>query len=572
VAVRGSWLTPCAAGDANGGAALRVAEHSFAALLEGAPDAMVCVDRSGRISLVNAQAERLFGYGRAELVDQPVEMLVPEAMRARHPAHRTHYVGDPKPGPMSARLELSGRRRDGSTFPVEISLSAIDTDDDGLLIIAAVRDVTEQLELRAAVERLKNQAERDKLEQQLEQSQRLESLGQLAGGVAHDFNNLLAVITNYAEFVGEEVAKDAAQADWQAVRHDVNQIRLAAGRAADLTRQLLAFARRDVVQPRPLNLNEVIASVEQMLIRTLGEHVELKTELAPGLCAVLADPGQVEQILVNLAVNARDAMSAGGTLMVETSTTDIDASHPASRAGLPPGQYACMKIGDTGTGMPREVIDRAFEPFFTTKPKGEGTGLGLATVYGIVAQAGGYVQISSEPGVGTTFTILLPATDQEVRMEPAAEQKPAKGAGETVLIVEDEPAMREVTRRILSRADYNVLAAASGREAIEIVTNYPGDIDVVLADVVMPQMPGQEAAKRIRVLRPGIKVLFMSGYTQGLLDTQGVVTAGVNVLQKPFTEASLLIRLGQLMASTGPTWPEPSGEPAVVLKRTSQQA
>jgi PAS domain S-box-containing protein len=526
---------------------LRVADHSFAGLLEGAPDAMVCVDRCGRIVLVNAQAERLFGYGRAELADQPVEILVPEAARAGHPAHRGHYMSDPKPRPMSARIELSGRRRDGSTFPAEISLSAIDTDDDGLLVIVAVRDVTEQLELRAARERLRNQAERDKLEQQLKQSQRLESMGQLAGGVAHDFNNLLAVITNYADFVGEEVAKDAAQADWQAVRHDVNQIRLAAGRGAGLTRQLLAFARRDVVQLRPLNLNQVIARVEQLLIRTLGEHVELKTELAPGLCAVLADPGQIEQVLVNLAVNARDAMPAGGTLMVETSTADIDASHAASRVGLPPGQYACIKIGDTGTGMPREVIDRAFEPFFSTKPKGEGTGLGLATVYGIVTQAGGYVQIYSEPGVGTTFTILLPATGQEVRMEPTAEQKPAKGAGETVLIVEDEPAMREVTHRILSRAGYNVLAAASGREAIEIVENYPGDIDVLLTDVIMPHMPGKEAAERIRALRPDTKVLFMSGYTQGLLDTQGVVAAGINLLEKPFTEASLLIRLGQLL-------------------------
>jgi two-component system cell cycle sensor histidine kinase/response regulator CckA len=216
--------------------------------------------------------------------------------------------------------------------------------------------------------------------------------------------------------------------------------------------------------------------------------------------------------------------------------------------GVPPGQYACMKICDTGTGMPREVIDRAFEPFFTTKPKGEGTGLGLATVYGIVTQAGGYVQISSEPGLGTTFTILLPATGQEVRLEPAAEQKPAKGAGETVLIVEDEPAMREVTQRILSRAGYHVLVAASGRAAIEIVENYPGDIDVLLADVIMPHMSGKESAEQIRVLHPGIKVLFMSGYTQGLLDTHGVVAAGINVLQKPFTEASLLIRLGQLIA------------------------
>jgi PAS domain S-box-containing protein len=530
---------------------VQVADHSFVALVEGAPDAMVCVDDGGRIVLVNAQAERLFGYGRAELVDQPVEMLVPEAARVVHPAHRDHYRGDPKPRPMSARMESAGRRRDGSTFTAEVSLSAIDT-DDGLLVIAAVRDVTEQLELRAVRERLKNQAEKGKLEQLLKQSQRLEGLGQLAGGVAHDFNNLLAVITSYAEFVGEEVAKDAAQADWQAVRHDVAQIQLAAGRAADLTRQLLAFARRDVVQPRPLNLNGVIAKVEQLLVRTLGEHVELKTALEAGLCAVLADPSQIEQVLINLAVNARDAMPAGGTLMVQTSTADIDASHAASRVRLLPGRYACMKVSDTGTGMPGDVIDHAFEPFFTTKPKGEGTGLGLATVYGIVTQAGGYIQIYSEPGVGTTFTILLPATGQEIRIEPAAEPKPARGAGETVLIVEDEPALREVTHRILSRAGYRVLAAASGPEAIEIVTGYPGDIDVLLTDVIMPRMMGKEAAERIRALRPGIKVLFMSGYTQGFLDTKGVVEPGIILLEKPFTEASLLIKVGLLMASSEP--------------------
>ncbi len=544
---------------------MQVADHLFAGLVDGAPDAMVCVDGGGRIVLVNAQAERLFGYGRAELVDQPVEMLVPEAARVVHPAHRDHYIGDPKPRPMSAQMELAGRRRDGSTFPTEVSLSAIDT-DDGLLVIAAVRDVTEQLELRAARERLKNQAEKGKLEQQnqaekgkleqlLKQSQRLEGLGQLAGGVAHDFNNLLAVITNYAEFVGEEVAKDAAQADWRAVRHDVTQIQLAAGRAADLTRQLLAFARRDVVQPRPLNLNGVIAKVEQLLIRTLGEHVELKTSLEAGLCAVLADPGQIEQVLINLAVNARDAMPAGGTLMVQTATADIDASHTASQVGLLPGRYASMKVSDTGIGMPRDVIDHAFEPFFTTKPKGEGTGLGLATVYGIVTQAGGYIQIYSEPGVGTMFTILLPATGQEIRIEPAAEPKPARGAGETVLIVEDEPALREVTHRILSRAGYRVLAAASGPEAIEIVTDYPGHIDVLLTDVIMPRMLGKEAAERIRAMRPGIKVLFMSGYTQGFLDIQGVVEPGIILLEKPFTEASLLIKLGLLMASREPARP-----------------
>jgi PAS domain S-box-containing protein len=522
---------------------VQVAGNSFAGLLEGAPDAMICVDRCGRIALVNAQTERLFGYQRDELADQPVEILVPEL---------AHNVADPK----SRTMELSARHRDGSTFPTETSLSAIET-DDGLLVIAAVRDVTERLELqaehlelraehlklraelRAERERLKSKAERDKLE----------SLGQLAGGVAHDFNNLLAVISNYAAFVSDEAAKDGVQVDWQSVREDARQIQLAADRAAELTHQLLAFARRDVVQPRPLDLNHVITRVEQLLIRSLGEHVVLKTDLAPQLRAVLADPGQIEQVLVNLAVNARDAMPSGGTLVVQTFVTDVDESHAAGRIGLPPGPYACMKVSDTGVGMSREVIDHAFEPFFTTKPKGERTGLGLATVYGIVTQAGGYVQIYSELDIGTTITILLPAAGPDVQAEPAPVPEPGGGRGETVLIVEDEPAMREVTRRILSRSGYHVIVAASGHEAIEIAARHTGDIDVLLTDVVMPRMLGKEAAERIRALRPGVQVLFMSGYAQGVLDCRGVVEVGVNLIQKPFSEAQLLVTLRQIIAS-----------------------
>ena len=522
---------------------MQVAGNSFAGLLEGAPDAMICVDRCGRIALVNAQTERLFGYQRDELADQPVEILVPEL---------AHNVADPR----SRTMELSARHRDGSTFPTETSLSAIET-DDGLLVIAAVRDATERLELqaehlelraehlklraelRAERERLKSKAERDKLE----------SLGQLAGGVAHDFNNLLAVISNYAAFVSDEAAKDGVQVDWQSVREDARQIQLAADRAAELTHQLLAFARRDVVQPRPLDLNQVITRVERLLIRSLGEHVVLKTDLAPQLRAVLADPGQIEQVLVNLAVNARDAMPSGGTLVVQTFVTDVDESHAAGRIGLPPGPYACMKVSDTGVGMSREVIDHAFEPFFTTKPKGEGTGLGLATVYGIVTQAGGYVQIYSELDIGTTITILLPAAGPDVQAEPAPVPEPGGGRGETVLIVEDEPAMREVTRRILSRSGYHVIVAASGHEAIEIAARHTGDIDVLLTDVVMPRMLGKEAAERIRALRPGVKVLFMSGYAQGVLDCRGVVEVGVNLIQKPFSEAQLLVTLRQIIAS-----------------------
>src|ERR1035438_3849064 len=376
---------------------------------------------------------------------------------------------------MGAGMELAGRRRDGSTFPVEISASAIDT-GEGILVSAAVRDVTERLELQAERERLKTQAERDRLERQLQQSQRLESLGQLAGGVAHDFNNLLAVISNYAAFVRDEIARKAPQDEWQSVRADIKQIELAAERAAGLTHQLLAFARRDVVQPRALNLNQVIERVEQLLVRTLGEHVELSTDLAAGLSPVLADPGQVEQVLVNLAVNARDAMPAGGKLIIATAGTNLDADSAASRVGLTPGRYISLKVSDTGTGMPQDVIDRAFEPFFTTKAKGDGTGLGLATVYGIITQAGGYVQIYSEPGLGTTFTILLPETSQPVQGPSPAPQAAQADAGETAVhrSVAAGQATRDPLRpRLIRPALTRCLSSRAGRTSLRLTSSKP---------------------------------------------------------------------------------------------------
>ena len=522
------------------------ADARFRGLLEAAPDAVVCVDADGRIVLVNAQTERLFGYRREELTGQLVEVLVPDAIRPGHPARRAAYMADPRPRQMGEGIELAGRRRDGSTFPAEISLSAIDTGEN-ILVMAAVRDVRERLELQAERERLKTQAERDRLERQLHQSQRLESLGQLAGGVAHDFNNLLAVISNYAAFVAEEIDTKTPQQEWQAVREDIQQVQQAAERAAGLTHQLLAFARRDVIQPRALNLNRVIEGVEQLLVRTLGEHVELSTRLAAGLKPVLADPGQIEQVLVNLAVNARDAMPGGGKLIVTTASTSIDEEHAASRVGLSPGSYVSLKVSDTGTGMPQDVIDRAFEPFFTTKAKGEGTGLGLATVYGIVTQMGGYVQIYSEPGLGTTFTILLPETSQPDEGPSAPSEAALGGSGETVLVVEDEAAMREVTRRILARNGYQVITAVNGLNAIEVAAAHPGDIDILVTDVVMPQMLGKEAAERIRALYPAVKVLFMSGYTQGVLDIQGIIETGINLIEKPFTERSLLAKLHEII-------------------------
>jgi len=522
------------------------ADRVSVGLLEAAPDAMVCVDGQGQILLVNGQAERLFGYGRDELGGQPVEVLVPEVMRDVHRGYRSKYAADPQPRPMGhAALELSGRRRDGSTFPAEISLSAIDT-DAGIVITAAVRDITARLESQAEQEQLKFNAERDRLALRVQQSQRLESLGQLAGGVAHDFNNLLGIITNYASFVADELSSPAGHAGESALS-DVEQIQLAAERAAQLTRQLLAFARREVIQPRVVDLNQVVTGVMQLLQRTLGEHVELITDLDPELSRVCADPGQVEQILVNLAVNARDAMPGGGKLTIETSNVGVDKEYAATHTRLPPGQYTALKVSDNGTGMPREVADRAFEPFFTTKPKGEGSGLGLATIYGIVTQAEGNVRIYSEPGLGTTVTVLLPVTDELPAATGRAADHPELGQNELVLVVEDEPGLREVTRRILAGHGYQVITAADGPAAIKAAATHEGLIDMLLTDMIMPGMQGREVASRVRELQPGIAVLYMSGYTHGLLSSQGALEPGISLIEKPFSEAPLLHKIREVL-------------------------
>jgi PAS domain S-box-containing protein len=518
----------------------------FVGLLEAAPDAMVCVAGDGRIALVNAQAERLFGYRRDELVGQLVEILVPDAAQPAHPVHRIGYLADPKPRPMGAGMDLAGRRKDGSTFPAEISLSAIDT-EQGVVVTAAVRDVTERLEAQAERERLRAQAERDRLERQLQQSHRLESLGQLAGGVAHDFNNLLGVITNYAAFAAESLQQPADAGSSESAVADIEQVQLAAERATRLTHQLLAFARREVIQPRVLNLNEVVSSVLQLLQRTLGEHVELTTRLDPDLDYVLADPGHIEQILINLAVNARDAMPEGGTLTIETSNADVDDAYAATHANLSRGRYTALKISDNGPGMPRGVVDRAFEPFFTTKAKGQGTGLGLATVYGIVTQAHGSVRIYSEPGLGTTVTVLFPVTEQA---PPAIEHEAAEpecGGTELVLLAEDEAPLREVTRRILARNGYQVIVARNGAEAVKAAANSPDHLDVLVTDVIMPGMQGREVAERVREIHPGVAVLYMSGYTEGLLSAQGILEPGINLIEKPFNEAALLKRLREVL-------------------------
>ncbi len=520
----------------------------FRELLEAAPDAIVAVDLQGRIVLVNGQTERLFGYARVELVGQRVELLVPEAARDAHSHHRATYASHPVARPMGAGMELSGRRKDGTTFPAEISLSAIDT-EEGILVCAAIRDITTRLEEQAERERLRAQAQRERLERQLQQSQRLESLGQLAGGVAHDFNNLLGVILNYASFVAQEVAQHerGAGVDWRSVTNDITEIRRAAERATKLTHQLLAFGRREVAQPVVLSVNDVLADIQRLLTRTLGEHVELVTSLTPDLWLVKADAGQLEQVLVNLALNARDAMPGGGKLVLESHNVVVDDEYVGRRPGLTVGRHVRLRVSDTGTGMDKEVVARAFEPFFTTKPKGEGSGLGLATVYGIVKQAGGDVEIYSESGIGTTISVVLPATEEAgAALAGPLETGPA-GGGETILVVEDEAAMRELTRRILHRHGYQVIVAGNGAEALREADEHHGTIDLLLTDVVMPQMLGKEVRDRVTAIRPGIEVLYMSGYAQPILGSTGTLEEGVSLLEKPFSERQLLDKVREAL-------------------------
>jgi CheY-like chemotaxis protein len=369
----------------------------------------------------------------------------------------------------------------------------------------------------------------------------MEGIGRLAGGIAHDFNNLLTAILGYAELM-------ESQLEDEGLKSELREIRLAGERAAALTRQLLAFSRRQVLQPRTLDLNTVVSDVEKMLARLIGEDVTLATRLEPDLGCVKADPGQLEQVMMNLAVNARDAMPEGGTLTFETANAVLDADFVAVHPGALPGAYVVLMVADTGTGMTDEVRSHAFEPFFTTKEKGKGTGLGLATAYGIVKQSGGYITVDSGVGRGTTFRIYLPRVEGTavVSERTASSSRLAIGT-ETILLVEDEAGVRRLSLTVLESQGYVVLEAASGDMALQVARSRTGPIHLVVTDVVMPGMSGRELWDRLRVLRPDSRVLFMSGYTDDAIARHGVLEPGIAFLQKPFTPFSLAQKVREVL-------------------------
>jgi PAS domain S-box-containing protein len=504
-------------------AALQASERNYRLLFEGSPAPMFFSDADTRTILeVNQAAVDTYGYSRVEFAQMTgQDIFVPKPTDEAAQGQGSREAGDVvRYGPVSHRT------KDGRL--IEVLLTSFLVEYGGRPArFSLVEDVTEKL----------------KLEVQYQQAQRLESLGQLAGGVAHDFNNLLGVVLNFALFLKETLSRAATEPGgerWQPALKDSERIIRAAESATRLTHQLLAFARREVVRPRALNINSVIGEIEPLLRRTLGEHIDFVTSLAPTLQPIMIDPGQLEQVITNLSVNARDAMTSGGTLTIDTDNIEVDDAYAAGRPGLKPGRYVMLRVTDTGQGMDRPTLQRAFEPFFTTKPKGQGTGLGLATVHGIVNQAGGYVAIYSEPGLGTRVNALFPVTEERPRHPESGLTAASDAATETILVVEDDADLREVVVRILERNGYSVIQASSGPDAIAAASVHAGHIDMLLTDVVMPHMHGKELAQRIGRSRPGLKVLFMSGYAQPMLDASGTLEAGVVLLEKPFTEPTLL--------------------------------
>ncbi len=636
---------------------------SFAALLapeflEIIPDATVAVDEQGKILEVNPQTLELFGYSRKELVGKGIEMLVPERHRDRHHAHRASFAAQPKVRRMGAGLELFGRKKNASEFPVEISLSPIKT-EQGLVVLSAIRDVTDrkriESELRNAHEELQQRSDRElwesrarlslivdssddaiigkdldgmitswnkgaeriygytakeaigspidliapgdrpnempeilrkirrgesvehfetmrktrngrrlhvsisvspirkssgeilgasviarditdqrRAESQLRQAQKMEAVGRLAGGVAHDFNNVLSIITACTDLLRNRIP--------EASRELLENVQTAAQRGATLTRQLLTFSRKHTIQTSVFDVNARLDEVNRLLTPLMGDDVEIALNRRTQAAIIEADPVEFDHVLFNLAVNSRDAMPHGGKFILETNTVEFDAPFVRQHPQVLAGKYVLIAVSDTGTGMDEETVSHIFEPFFTTKEAGKGTGLGLATVYGIVRQSGGYVWVYSEPGRGTTFKIYFPCAEEKlgITAQPATEPVAASHRGATILLVEDDNIMRSLTRRMLEEQGYKVVEAPDGKTALDVVENYKGEIDLMLSDVVMRGMSGPELGNQMSRLHPAIKIVYMSGYTGELISRRDPLQPGVVLLEKPFTQNTLL--------------------------------
>jgi PAS domain S-box-containing protein len=508
---------------------LRSTYEKLQAVVEASPLAITALDREGKVSMWNRAAERMTGWTEGEAIGMRLP-IVPEEKMSEFQA----LLGRARGGEPLSGVEVRRQKKDGSPIDVSIWTSPLrDRRGEVTAIMAVLADVTGRRQMEEA---LRNS------EEQLRQSQKMEAIGLLAGGIAHDFNNLLTAIRGYSDLLLQRLDGGSQ------MRRDVEEIRKAGERAASLTRQLLAFSRKQVLQPKVLDLNAVVAGMDNMLRRLIGEDIDLVAVLKPGLWNVRADPCQVEQVVMNLAVNARDAMPRGGKVTIEIANVELDGPYVRRHAVVMPGPYVMLAISDTGTGMDEVTKSRLFEPFYTTKDKGKGTGLGLSTVYGIVKQSGGYIWAYSELGKGTAFKVYFPrfgSTGPEAAREGAPGSAPH--GRETVLVVEDEEVVRALVRDILEGSGYTVLTASDGEEAQSVGRGHNAAIHLIVTDVVMPRMGGREAAETLAPHLPGVKVLYMSGYTNEAIVRHGVLDPGIPFLEKPFTPDALLRKVRRVL-------------------------
>jgi len=491
--------------------------------VEQSADPVIIMDRAGVMEYVNPAFETLTGYSRQEAIGQALEMLKSDQQASEVYEEMWNTV---RAGNVFRGIVMD-RKKNGETVIIERALCPL-RDGNGPIthFISTGRDITE----------------RRKLESELQQGQKMDAIGRLAGGVAHDFNNLLLVISAYAELMLDSIAGD------DPLRRNVNEIMTASRRAADLTRQLLAFGRKQMQLLQVLDLNAVIGEIATMLPRLIGEDIQLVFVPGQALGKVKADPIQIEQIVMNLAANARDAMPGGGALTIETATVLIDESYVQRHAIVPPGEYVLLTVTDSGQGIGAEHLPHIFEPFYTTKEAGKGTGLGLATVYGIVKQNGGFVWVYSEPGLGTTFKIYLPRVQSmQGEVPPAKPSEESVGGSETVLLVEDEASVRQAARQFLLRSGYTVLEASDGEDALLVSRKHRGPIHLMVTDVVMPRMGGPKLAEWLAEERPDMKVLFVSGYAENTVLQHGKIDVATRFLQKPFSLKALARKVREVL-------------------------
>jgi two-component system, cell cycle sensor histidine kinase and response regulator CckA len=505
---------------------LRESEERYRDLVENAHDIIYSHDLQGNYTSINKAGEVITGYTVEEVLKLNLaETVAPEFLQPVREMLKRKLKGE-----SATAYEIEIVAKDGRRIPVEVNTKLVYQNGAPVAVQGIARDVTE----------------RKQLENQLQQSQKMEAIGRLAGGVAHDFNNLLTAINGYSSLALKRLDDDSS------IKPYLEEVRKAGERAANLTRQLLAFGRKQILQPLALDLNDVVSDMNKMLRRLIGEDIALTAKLAPNLKRIKADPGQIEQVLVNLVVNARDAMPQGGKLTIETANCKLDQQYALRHVGVHPGNYVMLAVSDTGVGMDEATRARIFEPFFTTKEKGKGTGLGLSTVYGIVQQSGGSIWVYSELNRGTSFKVYLPELEAAIEShQDKPEENEAPGGSETILLVEDEETVRGLAQKILEQVGYNVLSAAGGEEAVRLCNDQERRIDLLLTDVVMPEASGKEVAEHLNQLVPGIKVLFMSGYTDEAIVHHGVLDSNVEFIQKPFTPSALSKKVREVLDCNG---------------------